>query len=431
MAAAQLALITMGLVDTSILGHVSVAELAGSAVGRSISFSAMTIGMGVALALEPLASQAVGANDPRLAWRALVSTLRTGLVLWLPIVVLAQLGAFALEPIGVSHDLSVRARSYMVGQAPGLAFYCAFLAGKTYLQAKNITRPTLFAAVIANLVNVVICNLLVRGDDALAIVHLPPVGLPRLGALGAGIATSIASLVLAVVVLRAAWSVGDRVSEPGDAVVPARSVLRLGLPIGLQLLAEIGVFTLVAIIAGRLGPLVLSAHQVALGLASFTYMGALGISAATSVRVGQAVGAGESPRRAGFVGILVGVVYMGTSASVFALFPEPLIRLFTSDPDVVALGIVLLRIAAVFQLFDGVQAIAAGALRGAGDVRFSFVTNVVAYWAIGLPIALALGFTAGWGAAGLWWGLTVGLVLVSVVLTARFYFLSQSFVARI
>ena len=212
----------------------------------------------------------------------------------------------------------------MLGQAPGMAFYGAFLAGKTYLQAKGITRPTLVAAIVANLVNVVMCNLLVRGDDALALVHLPPVGLPHLGAFGAGLATSIASLVLAATVLRAAWSVGDRHGPPDAAVVPARTVLRLGLPIGLQLLAEIGVFTLVAIIAGRLGPFVLSAHQVALGLASFTYMGALGISAATSVRVGQAVGAGESPRQACFVGIGVGVVYMGVSASVFALIPGPL-----------------------------------------------------------------------------------------------------------
>lgn len=431
MAAAQLALITMGLVDASILGHVSVTELGGLAMGRSISYSAMTVCMGVALALEPLASQAVGAGDPNLAWRALLSALKTGLALWLPVVVLAQLGAFTLEPIGVSHELAVRARAYMLGQAPGLAFYGAFLAGKTYLQAKDITRPTLIAAIVANLVNVVMCNLLVRGDDALALVHLPPVGLPRLGALGAGVATSIASLVLAATVLRAAWSVGDREGQPDAADVPVRTVLRLGLPIGLQLLAEIGVFTLVAIIAGRLGTVALSAHQVALGLASFTYMGALGISAATSVRVGQAVGAGESPRRAGFVGIGLGVVYMSISAGVFALVPGPLIRLFTDDPQVISLGIMLLRIAAVFQLFDGVQAIAAGALRGAGDVRFSFVTNVIAYWAIGLPIALALGFRVGWGAAGLWWGLTAGLVLVAFVLTARFYVLSRELVTRV
>ena len=439
MAAAQFALITMGLVDTSILGRVSVEDLAGSAIGRSIGFSAMTLGMGVALALEPLASQAIGAKDSRRAWAALVATLKTVLLLWLPMGVAAVGLGFLLEPMRVEAAVAVRARWYIVGQIPGMAFYCVFLAGKTYLQARGVTRPTFLAAVVANLVNAVVCNVLVRGDDALRLVHLPAVGLPRLGALGAGMATSLASLVLAAVVLRAAFAMSERGHEtsaprPDPASrggVSMSLVFRIGIPVGLQMLAEIGVFSLVAVIAGRLGSRVLSAHQVALGLASFTYMGALGVSGATAVRVGRAVGAGERPRRAGLLGIGVGAMYMCLGAAVFAIFPESLVRIFTNDPAVVALGAVLLRIAALFQLFDGVQAVAGGALRGAGDVRFAFVTNVVAYWAVGLPIAIALAFHLHGGAPGLWWGLTVGLVLAAIVLTARFVFISSRVVARI
>jgi MATE family multidrug resistance protein len=160
-------------------------------------------------------------------------------------------------------------------------------------------------------------------------------------------------------------------------------------------------------------------------------MGALGVSGATAVRVGHAVGAGTSPRRAGVLGISLGAAVMIAGAFVFAVFPGLLVSAFTSDARVIAIGTDLVRIAALFQLFDGVQAVATGALRGAGDVRFPFVANVVAHWFVGFPVALLLGFLLHLGAPGLWWGLTSGLVVISVALATRFWRISGRAIARL
>jgi MATE family multidrug resistance protein len=242
------------------------------------------------------------------------------------------------------------------------------------------------------------------------------------------VAFSVASVVLAAFVLRSAWTLRPPVRI---ARVPLSLSLRLGIPIGLQLLAEFGVFTLGAVLVARFGAAAESAHQVAIGLASFTYMGALGVSGATAVRVGYAIGQARSPRRAGLLGIALGAAFMSVGALTFALVPAPLVRIFTDDADAVSLGIQLLLIAAVFQLFDGVQAVAAGALRGAGDVRFPFVSNVVAHWAVGFPLAYVLGFVLPFGVEGIWWGLTSGLVCIATLLLARFVRISRKTIARV
>jgi multidrug resistance protein, MATE family len=386
------------------------------------------IAFGVSTGLEPLASQAVGAGEMDRAWAGLVTTFKAVLAMWPPLMIGALGLSYLFEPLGIDHEIAIRARDYEIGQAPGLALVVVYFSGKTFLQAHGKTTPAVVAAVIANLVNVVVCNLLVRGDDALTAVGLRGVGLPRLGALGAGIAFSVSCLVLAAFVVAAAWRLRPPVRT---AHVPLRLSLRLGIPIGLQLTAEVGVFTVGAVLVGRFGAAAASAHQVAIGLASFTYMGALGVSGATAVRVGYAIGQARSPRRAGFLGIALGAAFMSMGALTFALAPGPLARLFTDDPETIKLSTSLLLIAAVFQLFDGVQAVAAGALRGAGDVRFSFAANVGAHWAVGFPLACLFGFTLGFGVRGIWWGLTSGLVCVAILLAARFARISGRIIARV
>ncbi len=440
---AQLGLVGMGLVDTAIVGHVSVNDLAAVAIARSIGFGVSALGMGIGFALDPLASQAVGAGKPERAFQALRAGLLAAALVTVPIIGLSFLATVGLTPLGVDPVILPRVYAYLIGSAPGIFGFLAFLTGKSFLQAHGATRPALIASLVANIVNAVICSLLVRGDDALVAIGLPGIGLPRLGALGAGIASSVGSLLLAAIVLQAARNFRPAVAVAAPELPPDAStrgdgdpvslvqVLRLGLPVGLQLLAEIGVFSLVALLAGRLGTSVLSAHQIAVGLASFTFMGALGVGGATAVRVGHAVGAGRSPRRSGLVGLGLGAAVMSFGALVFALIPRPLIAVFTTDPQVIEIGARLLRIASLFALFDGIQAVASGALRGAGDVRFPFLANVGAHWLVGLPIALTLGFGLGLGAVGLWWGLTAGLVSVSMLLTARFFFLVRRGIARV
>jgi MATE family multidrug resistance protein len=428
LALAQAALIALGLEDVAIIGHSSVADLAGAALARTIGFACGTLTTGAALSLEPLASQALGAREPRRACAALDATARAVLVTW-PVGMACAFGLVELLPwTGVEPDVVSRARMYMLGQTPGFYFYGLYMAHRTFLQAHGVTRPPLVAVAIANPLNVIVCSLLVRGDDALRAVHLPAIGLPALGALGAGLASSVALATIFVVVRTSSARV--RIPTEGERF-SVREVLRLGVPVGAQMLAEIAVFSLAAIIAGRLGKVVVSAHQIAISLASLTYMAALGTSGATAVLVGRAVGAGESPRRIGLLGIAAGGAMMTAPALAFAIAPRALASLFTDDADVIERSAVLLRIAGAFQLFDGVQAVAGGALRGAADVRFAFLVNVFAYWVIGLPVALVLCFPLHGGAPGLWWGLTIGLVVAAGVLARRFAVLASRPIARV
>jgi len=426
-ALAQVGLVTMGLVDTAILGRVSSIELAGASVGRNIGFTASTLSIGIAMALEPLAAQAVGAREPDRAWGALIATMRTLVAVWLPSTVAAFAATLFLGKLGIDAEVVRAARQFLVAQAPGQHFFSLFLAQKTFLQAHGSTRPALVASGAANLLNFVLCNLLVRGDAALRSVGLPAVGLAELGSFGAGLATSVAALVLTLVLHAAA-----RTFKPADAVarVPARAVLDLGLPAGLHMLAEVGGFALVSVLAAKLGKTAVAANQVALGLASFTFMAALGVSGATAVRVGHCVGAGLSPRRSGLVGIGLGASVMMLGSLSFALFPRPLVALFTSDPAVIDLGVQLLRVAAIFQLFDGVQAVGAGALRGAGDVRFVLFVGVGAYWVVGVPMAVIFGFVMGRGAVGMWWALSIALMTAATAFLARFIAITRRPIAR-
>lgn len=436
-ALAQFGLMALGLVDVAVLGRTSATELGGASIGRSIGFAAVALAIGASSALEPLAAQAIGARDPVAAWRALLGTLVACVLLWIPTSVAAFASTLLLDRLGIDPLLAEGAQRFLLGNVPGMLAFPVFLAAKTFLQASERTTPALVGAILANVANFVVCNVLVRGDEALSAVGLHVTGIPRLGALGAGLASSLSSVLLAAITLVAARRLHR--ATPHDAAegvhaptlaASVRRVLSLGLPVGLQMLAEIGVFSVVAVVAGKLGTVPVAAHQVAISLASFTFMGVLGVSSATAVRVGHAVGAGRQPRRAGLVGIAIGCAFMLLCGAAFVGAPRFLVTLFTSDEDVARLGVSLLVIAAAFQLFDGIQGVAAGALRGAGDVRFAFLANVAAHWMIGFPVALFLAFRAGMGARGLWWGLALGLALVAASLTARFLVVSKRRLVR-
>lgn len=430
-ALAQFGLTLLGLVDVAVLGHVSASELGGGSIGRSIAFAGLALGIGASAALEPLAAQAVGANEPHVAWRAFIATTGACVLISVPCSLLAIGSTWLLAPIGVAPELVGPARSFIIAQTPTMLLFPVFLAAKTFLQAHNRTWPALASAIAANVVNIVVCNVLVRGEIPLGRFGRIVVGVPPLGAFGAGLASSVASVVLAGGVLLFVMPMKPARPAGASADVTVWKVLRLGMPIGLQMLAEIGVFSIVAVLAGRLGSVAVSAHHIAIGLASFTFMGVLGVSGATAVRVGLAVGEKRSPRRAGLVGIAVGAMFMGCTGTLMLVMPRPLIGLFTADPAVTELSVKLLTIAAAFQLFDGVQGVAAGALRGAGDVRFAFAANVAAHWCVGFPLALLLGFELGLGAPGLWYGLLAGLATVAASLLLRFQVVSNRELHRV
>ncbi len=428
---AQVALMTMGLVDAAMVGRVSAAELAAVAMGNALAFAMLCPAMGVTMAVEPLASQAVGADDPDRAWLSLRAGVVACALLSIPTMLLMASSTVLLHVFGVDASVVPAAQRFILARVPGAPAWLLFMAAKAYLEARGVTRPLYVGGWVANVLNLVVCALLVFGDDALARVGLPPLGLPRLGSLGAGLATSFSNIVLAAFALLMAWRIrppGATAFGQGDELrLMTAKVIKVGVPIGMQILTEAGVFSCVGLLVGRLGPSATAAHQIVLGLASFTFMGVLGISGATSVRVGRAIGAREhgGPRVAGLVGVGLGIVYMVLCAGVFVLIPGPLARLFSDDPAVLATAIDVMRVAAAFQIFDGIQGVAGGALRGAADTRFASLMNVVCHWGIGLPLAVLFGAVLGRGVVGYWWGLALGLLCVSVALASRFWRVSS------
>jgi len=328
-----------------------------------------------------------------------------------------------LGPLGIAPDVAAQASGHLLARIPSLPALLFFFAARSYLQGANAPRAVVLSAVMANVVNLLLDLLLVFGGEG-----LPPWAgalraIPPLGATGSGIATSVATWLQAAFV---AWAAG-RIPAAGPwARRPVAREMRLavnvGAPVGLHMAAEVGVFALVGLLAGRLGAVPMAAHQVALALASFSFNAAVGIGNAGSVRVGWAVGSRDTPaaRRAGLVAFGTGAALMSTWGLAFLLFPGLFARLMSSDAAVVAATTPLLRVAGLFQISDGIQAVGAGVLRGAGDTRFTLWANLVGHWALGLPAALGLGLALGYGVTGLWWGLLVGLTAVAVALFFRF-----------
>lgn len=416
----QLGLMLMGVVDAMMLGRVSAEALAAGALGNIITFPLLIFGIGILAALDPLVAQAHGAQDhaavsahfQRGAVLALALTLPFGLLLGNVSPVLRLLG----QPDAILGD----AASYARGLIWGLPAFFLFFASRQTLQAMSVVRPTAVAIVAGNLFNVL-------GNWALIFGHL---GFPALGVTGSSYSTSLSRWVMlgcllwtARTTLSATWR-----SLTREAVSLAHHLrlLRIGIPIGLHQAVEVFFFATLALLLGRMGIAALAGHQIAINLASLSFMIPMGIGGAAATRVGNAIGRQDMPgaRRAAAVSLGLGAGVMLAFALLFALLPEPLARLYTHDREVIAVVALLLPIGAVFQVFDGIQVVGAGILRGAADTAFPAGLALIGFWVLGLPAGWYLAYPAGQGAAGLWWGMTVGLAAVSLLLVGR---IAQSF----
>jgi MATE family multidrug resistance protein len=297
----------------------------------------------------------------------------------------------------------------------GIVPFYAFGALRQSLQAMHRLAPIVVTMVIANVVNVVLNYAWIFGR----------LGFPALGVVGAAWATAVSRWLMLVMLVVAAWrSLRPQLAPLRSAAwawAPLRRMLALGAPIGMQYELEYGVFAVVGVMMGWMGTVQLAGHQVALNLASLTFMVPLGVSTAAAVLVGHAVGRGDAAeaRRAAGAALLCGVGFMVASAAVMLTLPGPLARLYTTDAAVAALAASLIPIAGVFQVFDGIQVVSIGILRGVADTRTPMLVNVLGFWLVGLPVSAALGFATTAGPRGLWWGLTAGLVLVALVLLWR------------
>jgi MATE family multidrug resistance protein len=414
-AGVQLGIMAMGVTDTIMVGHVSPTALAAAALGNRYVFIAGIFGQGTLMALDPVISQAVGARDDDAISRAL----QRGLVLSLGLTVVTCATflpvRWALTLLRQPAEVIPGAASYVWIAIPGVFPFFAFVVLRQSLQAMGRVAPVLWTVLIANVLNGALNWVFIYGN----------LGSPAMGVAGSSLATSISRWVMALLLLVLA---GRQVShhltpwrpETG-AMQPLARMLALGLPIGLQYLLEYGAFAAAALLMGVLGTTQMAAHQIAINLASFTFMVPLGVSTATAVMVGHAIGAGDESRarRSAIAGIFIGTAFMCASGVAFRLFPGLLARSYTSDAAVIALAATLIPIAGVFQVFDGIQAVAAGVLRGIGDTHAPAIINVVGFWLIGLPVSWVLAFRVGGGAVGLWWGIVVGLAAVALILLGR------------
>lgn len=411
---AEMGWFIMGLVDTIMVGPLGPAAISAVGTGSILFMTLMVFGFGTLLALDTFVSQSFGAGRIDECHRWLFAGLQLAAILSVVLLGASVAGIALLPHAGFHPDLVGGLTSYttrLVWSGPPLLAYVVF---RRYLQAMNIVRPVMVALVAANLMNAFVNWVLIFGN----------LGFPALGVVGAAYATLASRLVLAASLLGIILY-NERDTPSGLHDVPFRweadrvsRLFRLGWPAALQITLEVGVFAAASALAARIGPLASAANQVVLNIAGFIFMIPYGIGSAAAVRVGQAVGRRDAPgvRRAGWAALGLASVVMTLAAVLFVTAPAALIGVYSKDVTVIELGIVLLFICSVFQLFDGLQTVATGALRGLGDTRTPMVFNLIGHWLIGLPVGYVLCFNRNWGVAGLWTGLSTGLILIGASL---------------
>lgn len=421
--AGHLSQMILGFVDTLMIGRVGVVPLAAAAFANALSNVLFIAGIGLLTAVSVLVSHAYGAGNKHEAGemlrRGLVIAVVTGtgifVIIW---------GSFPLLGLlGQPEDVVVACKPYLWYLALSIPVALATICLKNYAEAQEAPWPGFWTGLAAVLLNIFLNWVLIYGN----------LGMPALGLEGAGIATFISRI--ANLLFLVAWLRHDpRFAESWPlrwlGPVPVRAIatmLRLGFPVALQLVMEIGAFAASALLMGWLGVIEIAAHQIALTYAATTFMIPLGISLAVAIRVGHVVGAGqpERARRIGFGAVGFGVFASGIFASVFIGFNKPLVSLFTTDPDTIAMAGVLIIIAGFFQLFDGTQVLSAGALRGCKDVKVPTYVIFAAYWIIGIPVGALLAFGLKLGAPGIWIGLAAGLGAAAAGLLTRFAWVTR------
>ena len=409
----------MGFFDTVMMGRVGPTELAAVAIGTGLWHTLFLFALGILMALSPTVAHLHGAGQSG----AIAPVVRQSL--WLAVALGAlcfaalHYSTVLLTAVGVEPVIIPVAHDYLRALSWGMWPIFAGMALRLFSEGIGRTRPILLVSLPGLLVNI-------AANYALIFGHW---GFPALGALGCGIATALgmwvmlAGMLLFLLLDRRyrAYDLFRRWAWPDWRIM--RPLLALGLPIGAGLFLEMAVFAAVALLLGTLGAVAAAAHQVALNVAGMTFMIPLGLSMATTVRVGHALGRGDSSaaRFSGFTGIGLSGLFMAAMAVLIFTGHQTIARFYTDDPAVVAVAAGLLQLAALFQISDGLQVGALGALRGLQDTRWPMLIVLVAYWLIAFPLAWLLGVHWGWGPHGPWMGLIAGLTMAAILLNLRFW----------
>ena len=423
----QVGLMLMAVVDTMVVGHVSARELAASSLGNLYFYGVGGFGMGIVWAIDPVVSQALGAQDKEAAalgiQRGLVVAEIVGLLLTLLCLPAGAVFTALRQPAGVVP----RAAAFVHVSAASVAALLVFVGLRQGLQAMKQTRAIVGTIVAGNVLNLGLNLVFVFGRF----------GLPAMGAVGAAWSSVLSRYAMIAILLVSARRELAPVLRPWRPAALARGPLlrtvALGLPIGMQISVEFLTFAAISVFAGWFGADAIGGHQVALNLSSLTFMVPMGVGSAASVLVGRSIGAGDGlqARRFAAAALGCGAGFMALSAIVLRAIPGLFAHAYTSVPGVVAVAAALIPIAGVFQVFDGVQVVSAGVLRGAGDTRASLLAMLLGFWLVGTPVSLWLGFRAGLGIVGLWWGFVAGLAAVALFLVGRVSVLLSRPVARV
>lgn len=428
MSLTQLGQIAMFTTDLAMLGRLGPEAVAAASLAHTVLFSAFVIGLGLVSAVAPLAAQAFGARKPRIMRRAVRVGIWAAVGVGLPLTLAQGWSQHLLLALGQDEGTAALATRYLQGLSWCLVPAWIFMVLRGFMGAVNRPAPALWITLAAIPLNAVIAFALINGA----------LGLPRLDVLGAGVATTIVNIAMCLAAIAVCYSqapfkkyrVLGRLWRPDWPLM--RQLLVIGLPMSGSFMLEFGLFAAAALMMGRIGTIELAAHQVALQVASIIFMVPFGISMAATVRVGHAVGArdGFGARRAGLAALVLGAAFMSTMVVAVILLRWQIPQLFFSansaaSQATIQLASALLLVGASFFIADGLQTIAAGALRGLNDTRVPLLFAVLSFWGLGFPAAWGLGLGRNLGAVGVWIGLSLGLTLYAVLLVTRFHRLTH------
>ena len=420
----HLSIAGMQFADAVMAGRLGAESLAAVAVGASVWFFGFALCLGVLMAISPIAARHYGAGDEELIGRYTRQGMYLGVGFGVLLILLAQL---TVQPllirVGIDEGFRDLTAGYVLAIVPGAPAIFAFLALRFTTEGIGYTRPIMYTSVFSLVCNVFLNYVLMFGKF----------GAPALGAVGCGLASAITMWIIALALT--IYVMVNRRYKPlkiFSRLAPVRlsvlkEIIALGVPIAIMITAEAGLFNAVSILMGTRGASIAAAHQIAINFAATTFMIPLALSSAITIRVGHALGAGNAgaARFSGALGILICGAFMACSASFLLVFRDAVVSLYTNDASVTSIAISLLLMAAVFQVADGLQIGAAGALRGYKDTRVPMAVNIFAYWVLAFPLAYLAAVVYKFPPSYTWGGFVAGLSVAAVLLTWRYVRLSR------
>lgn len=414
----QMGHILVGIVDSIMVGQIGPAPLAASSFANNALGIFLMFGIGLSYGITPLVAQADGKGDHPMIIRVLRHGIIlcgfSGIALFVLLLGLAQLMPYMGQPL----DVVTLGKPYFLIIAGSLVPLMFFQCFRQFAEGKSITKPTMFITIFANLVNVLFNYLLIYGKF----------GFPELGLNGAGWATFISRVVMAIGLGWFVWNYHKlKPYREGFQLLKAKAdlfkpMLKIGVPSGIQFVFEVGAFAMAAIMMGWLGTVPLAAHQIAISLVSLSYVMASGISSASTVRIGNQIGLKDAVnlKRVGNTSFIIAIIFMACCSAVYMSFSNFFPTLYVKEQEVVKIASSLIIIAGFFQLSDGVQVVGLGTLRGMSDVKVPTYITLAAYWGLAIPVSYVLGFELGFGPEGIWYGLLIGLTVTAIALYFRF-----------